>query len=206
MCQTRKSNECDQCPKGNFFCARQGSRTLLVSNRNKAVQDDEDGRTSWEICLRVALTLTPNMLSNIATMMVQEKANIQGHYLLCRTNSNRAYRGADTLSECVREVDLKQPEGFMWTGLRKHLATLSQVHEISETSQDQLAQFMGHSIRVHRDFYRLPMAVVQCVKVAKVPLAAHLGHHHPHSKFGKTSWSIRKVIEISLNTISLSLI
>jgi len=134
--------------------------------------------------LRVALILTPNMLSNIATMMkVREKANVEGNYLFCRPNSNRPYRGADALSECVREVDLKQPEGFTWTGLRKHLATLSQVYEISETSQDQLAQFMGHSIRVHRDFYRLPLDVVQRAKVAKVLLDANLGRHHPPSKF-----------------------
>ena len=134
--------------------------------------------------LRVALILTPNMLSNIATMLeVREKANVEGNYLFCRPNSNRPYRGADALSEFVRKVDLKQPEGFSWTGLRKHLATLSQVYEISETSQDQLAQFMGHSIRVHRDFYRLPLDVVQRAKVAKVLLDANLGRHHPPSKF-----------------------
>ena len=68
--------------------------------------------------------------------------------------------------------------------LRKHFATLSQVFdELSETSQDQLAQFMGHSIRVHRRFYRLPMDVLQRAKVAKVLMAANMGKDHPPVQF-----------------------
>ena len=34
---------------------------------------------------------------------------------------------------------------------------------------------MGHSIRVHREFYRLPLDLVQRAKVAKILLAANEG-------------------------------
>ena len=129
--------------------------------------------------------LTPNMLDNICAMIeVRNVVGVNGNYLFCRPSSDRSYRGGDSLRECVQEVKLKQPKGLTWTGLRKHLATLSQVFdELSETSQDQLAQLMGHSIRVHRGFYRLPMDVLQRAKVAKVLMAANIGKDHPPVQF-----------------------
>lgn len=33
---------------------------------------------------------------------------------------------------------------------------MTHVLGLSETNQDLLAQFMGHDIRIHRKFYRLP--------------------------------------------------
>ena len=127
---------------------------------------------------RVALLLTPNMLENVKMMLeVRVVAQIEGPYLFCRPHSERPYRGCDSLRETLKEVELKQPEGFNYTSLRKHMATMSQVFELSETGQDQLAQFMGHSIRVHRDFYRLPLDLVQRAKITKILLAVNEGTH-----------------------------
>ena len=57
---------------------------------------------------------------------------------------------------------------FTHTTLRKQAATLSQALEISELQQDQLATFLGHDIRIHREFYRLPQDILQKAKVAKI--------------------------------------
>ena len=136
--------------------------------------------------LRVALVLTPNMLDNIWNML---DVRVLSEFVVttCFVDqilTNRS--GADSLREFVQEVKLQQPQQLNWTGMRKHLATLSQVFELSETSQDQLAQFMEHSIRVHRSFYRLPMDLLQRAKVAKVLMAANLGRHHPPEEFEDT--------------------
>ena len=40
---------------------------------------------------------------------------------------------------------------------------------------DMLADFLGHDIRVHRQFYRLPMDTLQIAKVSKVFMAAESG-------------------------------
>lgn len=45
---------------------------------------------------------------------------------------------------------------------------MCQVLELSESNQDILAKFMGHDIRVHREFYRLPDSTLELAKVAKV--------------------------------------
>ena len=48
------------------------------------------------------------------------------------------------------------------------MATLSQVMNLTEHKLDQLAQFMGHDARIHREFYRLPHYVTQTAKMAKI--------------------------------------
>ncbi|XP_056331763.1 uncharacterized protein LOC130243570 [Danio aesculapii] len=40
---------------------------------------------------------------------------------------------------------------------------------------DQLANFLGHDIRVHREFYRLPESTLQLAKISKVLIAMEKG-------------------------------
>jgi len=49
------------------------------------------------------------------------------------------------------------------------------VLNIKETELDLLAQFMGHDIRIHHEFYCLPSDVLQTVKVAKILWAMENG-------------------------------
>ncbi|KAJ8301584.1 hypothetical protein KUTeg_020571 [Tegillarca granosa] len=50
----------------------------------------------------------------------------------------------------------KQPELMTSTGLRKQQRTMCLVLSLSEQQKDILANFMGHDLQVHREFYRLP--------------------------------------------------
>ena len=59
--------------------------------------------------------------------------------------------------------------------MRKHVATFAQIEEISDTMQDQLAQFPRHDIRVHREFYRLPFGLLQKAKIGKFLFMASEG-------------------------------
>ena len=49
---------------------------------------------------------------------------------------------------------------------------------------DMLATFFGHDIRVHKEFYRLPMDTMQVAKLSKVFMAAGSGKIEQYS--GKT--------------------
>ncbi|KTG37250.1 hypothetical protein cypCar_00004133 [Cyprinus carpio] len=40
---------------------------------------------------------------------------------------------------------------------------------------DQLANFLGHDIRIHREFYRLPEKTLQLAKISKVLMALEQG-------------------------------
>lgn len=41
---------------------------------------------------------------------------------------------------------------------------------------DQLADFLGHDIRVHQEYYRLPAATLQIAKISKMLLALERGN------------------------------
>ena len=77
-------------------------------------------------------------------------------------------RGLTCLKECATEAKVANPSLFLSTGLRKHLATMSQALHLSENKTDILATFMQHNKIVHNDFYRYPLDTVQKSQVAAI--------------------------------------
>ncbi|KAL3886134.1 hypothetical protein ACJMK2_026150 [Sinanodonta woodiana] len=61
------------------------------------------------------------------------------------------------------------------TKLHKHVATMSQILNLQEQEMDLLAQFMGHDIRVHRQYYRPSEGTLQVAKLSKLFLAIENG-------------------------------
>ena len=57
--------------------------------------------------------------------------------------------------------------------------TISQVVNLQNNEMDILASFLGHDIRVHRQYYRLPEQTLQVAKVAKLLLAVDKGEIAP---------------------------
>ena len=62
------------------------------------------------------------------------------------------------------------------TKLRKHIATVSQILNLSSHELDQVCGFMGHDVRVHREYYRLPEDTLQLAKVSRLLLAMEQGN------------------------------
>lgn len=62
------------------------------------------------------------------------------------------------------------------TKLRKHVATITQLCDFSENDQDGLARFLGHDIRIHRDFYRLEEDAFIVAKMSKVLYTLEKGY------------------------------
>ncbi|XP_040904428.1 uncharacterized protein LOC121198075 [Toxotes jaculatrix] len=96
-------------------------------------------------------------------------------YLFARPSAFTCYRGSDCLRHFAKVCGAKSPESLTSTKLRKQTGTLSQVLNLSNTELDQLADFLGHDIRVHRQFYRLPEGTLQLAKVSKVLMALEKG-------------------------------
>ena len=55
------------------------------------------------------------------------------------------------------------------------MATMSQLLSLKDNELDLLAQFMGHDIRTHRHFYRLPEDTLQLAKLSKLFLLMEQG-------------------------------
>ena len=79
-------------------------------------------------------------------------------------------------SDCVRKVSKHScVTNVTATNYRKHVATMLQLLQLGENEMDIVATYMGHDIRVHRKFYRLPDKTVHAAKVAKILLAMDSG-------------------------------
>lgn len=116
---------------------------------------------------KVPVLLTKEMQRNIDTLL--KKRKFKSQFLFARVGSQiSTYRGSDCIREFALQCGAKNPATITSTKLRKQLATLAQVLNLKENSQDILATFQGHDIRVHREFYRLPHDALEVAKVSKL--------------------------------------
>lgn len=126
----------------------------------------------------VPVLLKPSMLSAMELLaQTREMCGVlkENIYMFARPGALSAYRGGECIQKFARESGAKNPEVLTSTKLRKHIATMSQVLNLQENESDQLADFLGHDIRVHRQYYRLPQGTLQLAKMSKVLLAVEKG-------------------------------
>jgi len=97
------------------------------------------------------------------------------NFIFARPGSINHLRGSDVMRKYAEECGAESPSTLRGTALRKHIATLSQVMNLKDNELDVIAQFMGHNIKVHREYYRLPSELLQTAKVAKILMAMETG-------------------------------
>lgn len=126
----------------------------------------------------VPVLLTPDMITAMDLLVKtrnQCKVHTENVYLFARPGVLSHYRGSDCFHKYANQCGAKYPEALTSTRLRKQVATLSTVLNLKENEMDQLATFLGHNIRVHREFYRLPESTLQLAKVSKLLIAMEKG-------------------------------
>nr|CAI5848195.1 unnamed protein product [Callosobruchus analis] len=89
-------------------------------------------------------------------------------YLFAAARSASHLIGYKILMKHAKRSGAKNPSAITSTRLRKHLATLSQLFNLSEGEIEQLATFMGHTAGVHKSSYRLPDDIYQTAKISKL--------------------------------------
>ncbi|KAL6479743.1 hypothetical protein MHYP_G00107760 [Metynnis hypsauchen] len=127
---------------------------------------------------KVAVLLTPDMVDALTLLVSKRKAcGVQDAncFLFARPSCQSYYRGQDCLRFYAMHCGAQNPEHLRSTHLRKHVATLSQILNLKNNELDQVADFLGHDIRVHREYYRLPEATTQLAKISKLLLAMEKG-------------------------------
>lgn len=130
---------------------------------------------------KVAIIITKEMKQKIEILCRPMNRRLMGiadgsiYLFASRTDPGKSLRGCDVLRKYAYKCGAERPENITSTKLRKHLATMSQVMNLNKNELDVLANFMGHDIRVHRQFYRLPEDILQIAKVSKVLLNLEKG-------------------------------
>ena len=89
-------------------------------------------------------------------------------YLFAYSHSENHLRGHAALKTASAACGAQHPATLTSTNFRKHVATLSQVLNLKDNELDMLAQYMGHDVRIHRQYYRLPNDLLQTTKLAKI--------------------------------------
>ncbi|XP_077073859.1 uncharacterized protein LOC143738123 [Siphateles boraxobius] len=127
---------------------------------------------------KVPVLLTPAMVDSLH-LLVEKRRECgvadNNLYMFARPYAVSHYRGSDCIRYFVKACGAKNPLSLTSTKLRKHVATLSKVLNLNDTELDQLADFLGHDIRVHRQFYRLPEGTLQLAKISKILMALEQG-------------------------------
>ncbi|KAK0140187.1 hypothetical protein N1851_022885 [Merluccius polli] len=130
---------------------------------------------------KVAVLLTPEMV-NALNIMIEKRKECgvpdENEYLFAVPSCLTCYRGHQCLRQLADECGAKMPEYVRSTQLRKDIATTSQILNLKSNELDQLADFMGHDISVHRQFYRLSEPTIQSAKISKLLLALEKGKMH----------------------------
>ena len=91
-------------------------------------------------------------------------------------SSKKFLRGPDCLSRIVNNLELENPAAIKSTKLRKYVATVSQIIDLSESELEWLARHMGHDLSVHREYYRLHDSTLELSKVSRLLLAVDEGN------------------------------
>ncbi|KAM4523902.1 uncharacterized protein V3H82_002002 [Fundulus diaphanus] len=127
---------------------------------------------------KVPILLTPGMVLSME-LLVQHRRNCNvldaNPYMFGRPQTLNHFRGSDIIREIAQSCGAKHPGALSSTKLRKHMATMSKVLNLKDNEMDDLADFLGHDIRVHRQYYRLPEGTLQLAKISKVLLALERG-------------------------------
>ncbi|KAM3612304.1 uncharacterized protein V6R79_006508 [Siganus canaliculatus] len=129
---------------------------------------------------KVAVLLNPDHVSAIKLLVDKREAcgvPMENPFLFGRPKCSATsfYRGQDCIRVFANQCGAQNPENLRSTQLRKHMATMSQILNLKDNELDQLANFLGHDIRVHRDYYRLPDATIEIAKISKLLLAMEKG-------------------------------
>ncbi|XP_041930270.1 uncharacterized protein LOC121694270 isoform X2 [Alosa sapidissima] len=127
---------------------------------------------------KVPVLLTPEMQRSLDLLVAKRlECGIlkENGYLFARPSVLTCYRGSDCIRDFAKVCGIANYTSLTSTKLRKQTGTLSQVLNLSNTELDQLANFLGHDVRVHRQFYRLPEGTLQLAKISKVLLALEQG-------------------------------
>lgn len=106
----------------------------------------------------VPVLFCPTMQEDIK-LLLKTRSNFvpkSNTYLFGRPKLHTPISGYKVMDKCAKACGAKNHKALTPTRLRKHLATLTQLLNMSESDIEQLAKFMGHTVGIHRRAYRLP--------------------------------------------------
>ncbi|XP_064621670.1 uncharacterized protein LOC135484280 [Lineus longissimus] len=188
MFNRRRSGEASKLTLATYCQAKGAAASIGSSDVNEALSPLEKKLSASFLRIEtrgkkgrgVPILLTENMKRQIELLISKRKdvgVAAENPYVFARAHmsAKTPMRGSDCLRNISKACGASQPEALTSTRLRKHIATMSQILNLKDNELDMLANYMGHDIRVHREYYRLPDDTLQMTKVSRLLLAMERG-------------------------------
>lgn len=160
------NNQCS----GEFDNCISESEKILMNSFKRVVIRGKRGR-----CVPVLFTEHMVKCTNLLIKLRSHFVQTDNVHLFANLKSINSISGSQVIYKIVRDAGVKNPSAMTSTKLRKHLATMSQVINLSPQDLEQLASFMGHTSDIHKTYYRLPNDIYQTAKVSKLLLLSEKG-------------------------------
>ncbi|XP_025267032.1 uncharacterized protein LOC105253043 [Camponotus floridanus] len=124
---------------------------------------------------RTVPVLLTNELFDCITLILKyrEKANVpkKNPYIFglpaVDKNRHRYLRACVLMRTFAEQCNANQSTTLRGTTLRKHVATHCIQFNLNDTDVSDLATFMGHADKIHRDHYRQPIASRDILKISR---------------------------------------
>lgn len=103
--------------------------------------------------------LFPFHLQNLVNLIItlRHSTNLvpaSNPYLFAHPDSDRWARGDVAIRKFAASSDLEHPKHMSSNKLRKQIATVMQILNLSDHESEQFATFMGHTKKTHDEFYK----------------------------------------------------
>ncbi|XP_052264132.1 uncharacterized protein LOC127867138 isoform X19 [Dreissena polymorpha] len=127
------------------------------------------------------ILLTPDVKSAINVLVETRSSSLvsvprDNPYLFSRLNALTPLSGSRAMHELVRECPgLQRPERITTTLLRKYIATVSQILDMTHGELKLLAKHLGHDVKTHKEYYQLSSSTMELSKVALMLYAVENG-------------------------------
>lgn len=123
----------------------------------------------------VPIILSPDMKKQFDLLIILRQTFVRENPYIFHSNGKGFIDGTKILYKYAQKCGAECPKSITATRLRKHLATITQLLQFSESDLEQLSTFMGHTLKTHCDFYRMSDNLFQTAKVSKLLLLMREG-------------------------------
>ncbi|KAK3909979.1 DNA polymerase epsilon subunit B [Frankliniella fusca] len=146
---------------------------ILVKSLQRVVIRGKKGRG-------VPVLLTEDMQISVQALIdlrLELDVPESNEYLFPALHAEDGHHRADlVLRKMANACGASDPSSLTGTRLRKHVGTLMTLLNLRDHELDAVADFMGHDIGVHRQYYRLSSDTMQLAKVSKILLNMEKGN------------------------------
>lgn len=105
---------------------------------------------------RPVVVLVPNLLQKYISILLTHRADFipsDNEYLFALPGSTIKWGKDVAFRFLTNKMNLKYPQAIGSNKLRKHIATVMQILNLSRTEAKQFSNFMGHTEKTHEEFY-----------------------------------------------------